>query len=30
MRRTLLALTIVAGAVGGITLAQHGGHGKGG
>jgi quercetin dioxygenase-like cupin family protein len=30
MRRTLLALTIVAGAVGGTTLAQHGEHGKGG
>src|SRR4051794_1787538 len=29
MRRTLLALTIVAGAVGGMTLAQHGEHGKG-
>jgi quercetin dioxygenase-like cupin family protein len=30
MRRTLLALTIVAGAVGGMTPAQHDGHGKGG
>ena len=30
MRRTLLALTIVAGATGGMTLAQHGEHGKGG
>src|SRR5262245_11081281 len=30
MRSTLLALTIVAGAVGGMTLAQHGEHGKGG
>lgn len=30
MRRTLLALTIVASAVGGTTLAQHGEHGKGG
>ena len=30
MRLTLLALTIVAGAVGGMTLAQHGEHGKGG
>ena len=30
MRRTLLALTIVAGAVGGMTLAQHGEHAKGG
>ena len=30
MRRTLLALTIVASAVGGVSLAQHGGHGKGG
>ena len=30
MRRTLLALTIVAGAVGGMTLAQHGEHGNGG
>jgi quercetin dioxygenase-like cupin family protein len=29
MPRTLLALTIVAGAVGGMTLAQHEGHGKG-
>ena len=30
MRRTLLALTIVAGAVGGMTLAHHDEHGKGG
>jgi hypothetical protein len=30
MRRTLLALTVVAGAVGGMTLAQHDGHDKGG
>ena len=30
MRSTLLALTIVAGAVGGMTLAHHDGHGKGG
>jgi len=30
MRRTLLALTVVAGAVGGMTLAQHAEHGKGG
>ena len=30
MRRTLFALTIVAGAVGGMTLAQHDEHGKGG
>jgi quercetin dioxygenase-like cupin family protein len=30
MRSTLLALTIVAGAVGGMTPAQHDGHGKGG
>ena len=30
MRRTLLALTIVAGSVGGMTLAQHDEHGKGG
>jgi quercetin dioxygenase-like cupin family protein len=30
MRRTLLAITIVTGAVGGMTLAQHSGHGKGG
>ncbi len=30
MRSTLLALTIVAGAVGGITPARHGEHGKGG
>ena len=30
MRSTLLALAMVAGAVGGTTLAQHGGHGKGG
>ena len=30
MRSTLLALTIVAGAVGGTTLAHHGEHGKGG
>ena len=30
MRRTLLALVVVAGAVGGMTLAQHDGHGKGG
>jgi quercetin dioxygenase-like cupin family protein len=30
MRSTLLALAIVAGAVGGTTLAQHGEHGKGG
>ena len=30
MRSTLLALTIVAGAVGGTTLAQHGEHDKGG
>ena len=29
MRRTLLALTIVAGAAGGMTLAQHNGHGNG-
>ena len=28
MRRTLLALTIVAGAVGGTTLAHHDEHGK--
>ncbi len=30
MRRTLLALTIVAATVCGTTLARHGGHGKGG
>lgn len=30
MLRTLMALTIVAGAVGATTLAQHGEHGKGG
>jgi quercetin dioxygenase-like cupin family protein len=30
MRRTLLALTIVSGAVGGLTLAHHDEHGKGG
>ena len=30
MRRTLLALTVVASAVGGMTLAQHDGHDKGG
>ena len=30
MRRTLLALTIVAGAVGGTTLARHAEHGEGG
>src|SRR5262249_1230026 len=30
VRRTLLALTIVAGAVGGMTLAQHDKHDKGG
>ena len=30
MRRTLLALTIVAGAVGGMTLAHHNDHDKGG
>ena len=30
MQRTLLALTVVAGAVGGMTLAQHGEHDKGG
>ena len=30
MRSTLLALTIVAGAVGGMALADHDGHGKGG
>ena len=29
MRRTLLALTIVASAVGGMSLAHHDGHGKG-
>ena len=29
MRRTLLALTIVAGAVGGMSLANHGENGKG-
>ena len=28
MRPTLLALVIVAGAVGGMTLAHHGGHGE--
>src|SRR5262245_44663525 len=30
MRRTLLAMAIVAGAVGGMTLAHHDEHGKGG
>src|SRR5262245_21713945 len=30
MRRTLLALRIVTGAVGGVTLAHHGEHDKGG
>jgi quercetin dioxygenase-like cupin family protein len=30
MRRTLLAITILAGAVGGMTLAHHDEHGKGG
>ena len=30
MRRMLLALAIAAGAVGGMTLAQHDEHGKGG
>ena len=30
MQRTLLALTIVAGAVGGMTLAHHDEHAKGG
>ena len=30
MRSTLLALTVVVGAIGGMTLAQHDGHDKGG
>jgi quercetin dioxygenase-like cupin family protein len=30
MRRTLLAMALGTLAVGGMTLAQHGGHGKGG